>query len=107
MSTHLRHTAIKRGNQSSKVLPNTEGIKSDLNGNILNYRRDGKIKGTEKTAEGKLHTANKVCFERGRMEKEGLKRVHHPGRINIPENRGESEMFHHDALAYGTRPVSA
>lgn len=36
------------------------------------------------------------------MEKKrwrGLKRVHDPVRINIPENRGESEMFHYDALA--------
>lgn len=57
------------------MFPNTEGIKSDLNGNILNCPQEGKIKGAEKTAQGKLHTANKVCFERGRMEKKKMERI--------------------------------
>lgn len=35
----------------------------------------------------------------------GLKRVHDPLRINIPENRGESEMYHYDAPAEETRTL--
>lgn len=87
------------------MFPNTEGIKSDLNGNILNCPQEGKIKGREKTAQGKLQIKSVLRGEGWRRKRwRGLKRVHEPVRINIPENRGESEMFHYDALAYESRP---
>lgn len=35
----------------------------------------------------------------------GLKKVRDPSRINIPENRGESEMYRYDASAEETRPL--
>lgn len=45
--------------------------------------------------------------EESREEKDGKGWGSEPVRINIPENRGESGIYHSDAAAYETRPPAS